>query len=109
MKKRIAALLAIYALAIVLTSLLWPMPWILSGCLLLIGAAMLYRWHGKADLLSYAVAFFLGPIGEAVAVRAGAWAYARPVLLVPAWLPPLWGIAGLFLRRVCESVNQQKR
>jgi hypothetical protein len=104
MKKRIAALLGIYALSILLTCVLWSSPQALSGCLLVIGAGMLYRWHSKADLLSYSAAFLLGPLGEAAAVRAGAWTYAKPVILIPAWLPLLWGVAGLFLKRVCESV-----
>jgi len=39
-----------------------------------------------------------GPTAEGIAIAAGAWTYAGPSQLagVPAWLPPLWGLAGLF-------------
>jgi hypothetical protein len=105
MKKQIAALLSIYALCIVLASLLWSSPVILSVCFLLIGISMLYRWHSKTDLLFFSVAFLVGPLGEAVAVRSGAWTYSKPIFLIPLWLPLLWGIAGLFLKKFCESLT----
>lgn len=104
MNRRTAALLGIYALSVLLTCVLWASPLVLAVCLLVIGAAMLFRWHTATDIVSYSAAFLLGPLGEAAAVRAGAWTYARPALLIPVWLPLLWGIAGLFLKRVCESV-----
>jgi len=105
MKKQISALLSIYALCIVLACLLWSSPVFLSGCFLLIGVSMLYRWHSKTDLLFYFVAFTLGPLGEAVAVRSGAWTYSKPIFLIPLWLPLLWGIIGLFLKKLCESLT----
>ena len=105
MTKTIVALLSIYALCIVLASLLWSSPVILTGCYILIGVLMLYRWHSKTDLLFFFVAFLVGPLGEAIAVRSGAWTYAKPIFLVPLWLPLLWGIAGLFLKKLCESLT----
>ena len=104
MKKQIAALLLTYALCIALASFLWSHPIILSACLVLIGVFMLRRWHSKADLLFYSVAFLLGPLGEAIAVRSGAWSYSKPSFLIPLWLPLLWGIVGLFLKKLCESL-----
>jgi hypothetical protein len=104
MKKQIAALLLIYALCIALVSFLWSHPISLSACLVLIGVLMLRGWHSKTDLLFYSVAFLLGPLGEAVAVRSGAWSYSRPSFLIPLWLPLLWGIVGLFLKKLCESL-----
>ncbi len=111
MKKQIAALLSVYALCIALASFLWPQPILLSACLVLIGVLMLYRWHSKTDLLFYFVAFLLGPFGEAVAVRSGAWVYAKPSFLIPLWLPLLWGIVGLFLKKLCEllATNESNR
>ena len=107
MKKQIAALLLIYALCIGLATLLWSSPIILSGCLVLIGALMLRRWHSKTELLFYFVAFCLGPLGEAIAVRSGAWVYSKPIFLIPLWLPLLWGIVGLFLKKLCESLAKK--
>jgi uncharacterized membrane protein YoaT (DUF817 family) len=104
MKKQIVALLLIYALCIALASFLWSYPIILSACLVLIGVFMLRRWHSKTDLLFYSVAFLLGTLGEAIAVRSGAWSYSKPTFLIPLWLPLLWGIVGLFLKKLCESL-----
>ena len=107
-KKQIIGLLSIYALCIALTSLLWSHPITLSGCLVLIGVLMLHRWHSKTDLLFYSVAFLLGPLGEAIAVRSGAWMYAKPAFLIPLWLPLLWGIVVLFLKKLCEALAVRK-
>ena len=66
MKRQIVALLSVYALCILLVSLLWPRPTVLSACLALISLSLLYRWHIRRDLLFYSVAFVLGPVGEAM-------------------------------------------
>jgi hypothetical protein len=69
---------------------------------------MLFRWHTQADLLFYFAALSFGPLGEAISVWSGAWAYSRPSFLIPLWLPLLWGIAGLFLKRFCDSLVSRK-
>ena len=104
MKKQIIGLLSIYVLCIALTCLLWSHPVVLSACFVLISVLMLYRWHSKTDLLFYFVAFLLGPLGEAIAVRSGAWMYAEPSFLIPLWLPLLWGIAVLFFKKLCGAL-----
>jgi len=65
---------------------------------------MLHRWHSKGDVLFYSIAFLLGPLREAILVRSGAWVYAKPSFLIPLWLPLLWGIVVLFLKKLCESL-----
>jgi hypothetical protein len=78
------------------------------GCFVLIGFLMLRRWHNKTDLLFYAIAFLLGPLGRAIAVRSGAWIYAKPSFLIPLRLPLLWGIVLLFLKKFCEALAGEK-
>ncbi len=107
MKKRIFGLLLIYALCIVLTSFLWSHPLVLGACFVLISVFMLYRWHTKGDVLFYFIAFVLGPLGEAILVHSGAWMYTKPSFLVPLWLPLLWGIVVLFLKKLCESLMSE--
>jgi hypothetical protein len=58
-----------------------------------------------ADVFSYATAAVLGPLGEAVTFHYGAWTYAKSSLLIPIWLPLLWSVAGLFLRRFTWTVT----
>ena len=67
---------------------------------------MLWPWHRRSDVFFYAAGFVLGPLGEMMAVHFGAWQYAKPFFLVPIWLPFLWGIAGLFVKRLCETLLQ---
>lgn len=104
MTKDIAVQLSIYAGCIAVVSQLWQRPFALLAALVFISAAMLWKWHSRMDLAFYALAFFLGPVGEAVAVWYGVWEYGRPLLLVPVWLPFLWGIVAMFMRRLAEAV-----
>jgi hypothetical protein len=108
MKKRIAGLLSIYALCVALTGLLWSYPIILSACFVVMGILMLYRWHSKTDLVFCSIAFLLGPLGEMILIRSGAWRYAKPIYLIPLWLPLLWGIVVLFLKKLCEALTEKK-
>ena len=104
MKKNLAALVGIYVVCLALVSLLWQRPLVLAGGYGLLSLAMLYKWHTRGDLAFYFVAFVLGPAGEMVAIRFGAWRYAEPFYLIPLWLPLLWGIAALFGKRIVEAL-----
>ena len=108
MKKRLIILAVIYGVCAALASTLWDRPIALSLCYVLIGVFMLSKWHTRNDLLFYSVAFVLGPSAEAVAVRFGAWEYSQPLYLIPVWLPFLWGIVGLFLKKVCEALTARE-
>ena len=104
MRWNLTAQAGIYALIVALVSLLWQKPIVLLLCLLAVSVLMLRRWHSASDLIFYLVAFVLGPIGEIAAVCFGAWEYARPFYVIPIWLPFLWGVVALFLKRVAEVV-----
>lgn len=103
MKKDLALPAVIYILCVTLVSLLWSRPVVLVGLYLAVSVFMLYRWHERSDLIFYGVAFALGPLGEIVAVYFGAWRYSEPLYYIPIWLPFLWGIVALFLKKICES------
>jgi len=104
MKKQLIIQIVIFALAIGLTSLLWRRPVVLTICLALLSATLLYKWHAKSDLVFYFVPFFLGPLAEGIAIYFGAWQYSKPLVLIPIWLPVLWGIASLFMKKMCEII-----
>jgi len=104
MKSMLAVEIGIYALSVALASILWRNPVILALCYILISLFMLYRWHTKSDLIFYFAAFVLGPIGEFVATHFGAWKYSKPTFLIPIWLPFLWGIALLFMKKFSETL-----
>jgi hypothetical protein len=104
MRRDLLVEIAIYVSSIVLASLLWRAPYLLAVGFLLVSVFALYRWHTRSDLLVYLIGFILGPTGEAVAVYFGAWQYSKPLFLIPIWLPFLWGITALFLKRLAETL-----
>jgi hypothetical protein len=103
MKKQLTMLVGIYALSIALTASLWSKSVVLTLCLALLSIFMLYKWHTKSDFAFYFVPFVLVPAGEIVAVYFGAWQYSKPLYLIPTWLPLLWGIAALFMKKMVET------
>ena len=65
---------------------------ILSLCL----AMVLWKWHGRSDLIGLIVIASLGSVAEVLFVRFGVWQYANPSCLgVPIWFPIAFGLAGL--------------
>jgi uncharacterized membrane protein YoaT (DUF817 family) len=78
------------------------LPGLLLACYLAVSILMLSQWHSPRDLIYYGVAFVLGPVFEAATVHFGAWQYSEPLYLIPIWLPLLWGIMAVFLKKVCE-------
>jgi hypothetical protein len=109
MKKELAFELGLYALCIALVGSLWHEPAILTACYIAISIVALAKWHSKSDLLFYFITFVLGPVGESVAIYRGAWEYAKPVYLIPSWLPFLWGICALFLKNISETILKSSK
>ena len=104
MKKELGIELGIYVICISLTSFLWEKPIILAFCCLFISILMIYKWHDKIDLVIYFVGFILCPLGELVVVYFGAWEYSKPLYLIPIWIPFLWGIAALLIKKLSETI-----
>jgi hypothetical protein len=96
--------IVIFALAIGLTSTLWNQPIVLIISLAVLAAIQIYKWHTKSDLVYFSVPVVLGPLAEGIAIYFGAWQYSKPLYLIPVWLPVLWGIAALFMKKICEII-----
>lgn len=108
MKKELVVVVGIYILSVALVCSIWQRPIVLSLCYICISIFMLYRWHRRSDLIFYFIAFFLGPVGEIFAVYFGAFKYSKPFYLIPLWLPFLWGIAALFVKKTFETVKSMR-
>jgi hypothetical protein len=88
------------------TSLLWQKPFQLTLVLASISAFMLLVWKSKEDLYLYAIVAVSGAIAEAVAIAFGVWKYTLPNFAgIPAWLPLLWGLAAVFIRRIAFEIH----
>jgi hypothetical protein len=106
MKKELVFELCIYIVSIILVGIFWHKPAILTIFYVVISVIMLTKWHEKSDLTFYFVAFILGPIGEVFAIYLGAWQYTKPFYLIPIWLPLLWGISALFIKKLSETLSK---
>ncbi len=101
----LALLILVYGLCITLVSAFWPDPVKLTGCYVVVIIITLLKWHTKADLVAFAAGAILGPLGEVVGVHYGAWTYAQTNLVIPMWVPLLWGIAGFFIGRLTWTIT----
>jgi uncharacterized membrane protein YoaT (DUF817 family) len=112
MKKELVFELSIYVISLILVVALWSRPVILMICCGVISLTILLQWHTNRDIFIYWVAFILGSIAELIAVYFGAWKYTKPSYLIPLWLPFTWGIAGLLIKNISETLlkigNKQK-
>ena len=61
-------------------------------------------WHEKHDIIFFLVGAILGSLGELVCVNYGVWRYENPSFLgIPIWLPFVWGLSAVFIKRVSET------
>ena len=100
--------LTIYIGSVAAVSLLWARPQVLFLACFFITGIMFIRWHTRADLAVYLVAALLGTLADLLAVSRGAWAYGMVEKLVPFWLPLMWGIAGLLIKRISTGLARAR-
>lgn len=85
--------------------LLWPHHWILTAVYAGVSIYLLATRWSSGTVAYYCVAFVLGPTAEYYAVLQGAWTYTSGPFTLPVWLPFGWGIAGVIVRSVGDSVT----
>lgn len=102
MKKELLIGFGIYMLCVALARFLWDYSIVLTLCYFFLSIVVLYRWYTKTNLILYFVAFVLGPLGEVMVIQGGAWAYSDPFCFIPVWLPFVWGIAALVMKKLSE-------
>mgnify|MGYP001572678330 CR=1 FL=1 len=108
-KKAVKALiyqLVIYALAVLIVSLFWKNnPFTFAALVALLILIFSLR-RSSRDLLVFLIAVLAGSLGEIVCIALGIWNYTNASFLgIPLWLPLLWGIAGIMLLRISETVH----
>ena len=102
--------LIIYVLAVLIVSLFWEnnfSTFVLLAALFILIFSLSYS---SRDLLVFLIAGIAGPLGEIVCLFLGIWNYSNPSFLgMPLWLPLLWGISGVMLLRISETVYRLAR
>ncbi len=98
--------MSVLALGTLLSIVFFWRDWILAVVLLVLLGLLMMVIEGKWDsVLLYFIAFIFGSLSEIVAVHFGAWDYTLPQFAgISAWLPFVWGNAGLFMRRANEFI-----
>lgn len=93
-------------LTVVSVSLFWETPVRLALFLVALSAALLSFWGSREDVYLYAISAACGALAEAFAIGFKAWAYPKPDMIgIPVWLPFVWGIAGVFIKRTSLEIH----
>ncbi|MGD0090543.1 MAG: hypothetical protein ABSE73_11540 [Planctomycetota bacterium] len=84
---------------------------LLTGLLIATGAVLAVRfWRRSPVIILYLLGAILGPLGETIGVRSGAWQYSSPTFLgIPLWLPFAWGTMTVLIRAVSDTVTKMAR
>ncbi|MFP4119057.1 MAG: hypothetical protein ACLFTH_03300 [Candidatus Woesearchaeota archaeon] len=73
--------------------------------LVLLAALMLLVRRSLAELLLFISCGLGGALAELVAIFHGTWYYSTQHFYgIPFWLPVLWGVAAIFIKRVYEDI-----
>ena len=89
-------------LSLVVVILGWKYVWVTAIILVCLAAINILFIRTKSErkiaLSIFLIGLLWGPLSEMSAILAGAWDYSLVNIagMVPAWLFPLWGSAGLF-------------
>ncbi len=94
------------AISLLSVSYYWSEPVLLTVFLIMLSSLMLLVWRSKEDLVLYVTCGTLGAMAESFAIGFGTWFYAFPNFKnIPYWLPFLWGMAALFIKRISFEIH----
>ncbi len=102
---RALALFALYLGVVLFAGLFWDRPLLLVGLYVAMSALALWAWGSREVVAIFFAGFVLGPAGEILAVRLGAWEYTSAGGLVPIWLPLAWGLTSIFLLKLSHTMT----
>jgi len=92
--------LTFFCFWLLLISLLWTKPLILTIILAIICGVYFLFFREKQGLYFFIAAGLFGPIGEAIVSANGLWTYhGQTIFGIPYWLPLAWGITAVALHK----------
>ena len=99
---------AIFAACAAEIALCHGSPLLLTGVLIATGAVLgASFWRRIPVIILYLSGAILGPLGETIGVRSGAWQYSSPMFLgIPLWLPFAWGAMTVLIRAVSDTITK---
>ncbi|NIM47244.1 MAG: DUF2878 family protein [Candidatus Aenigmarchaeota archaeon] len=99
------SLIIIFSISFV--ALLWRDVVLLTAALLILAIFSLRHFHKKNDVIIFFMGAITGASAELVCIYFGAWKYTNPTYLIPLWLPVLWGIAAIVIRRFAVEIDKR--
>jgi len=105
LEETIVALIAILSVSFV--ALLWRNVLLLTTSLLIMSILALLHFHHKHDVITFFLGVVTGAVSESLCIYFGAWMYTNPTYLIPLWLPVLWGLAALVIRRFSLELDMK--
>jgi hypothetical protein len=102
--------IGVIALTVLIIINLWPDNLIATTLLLILSAITIFHWRTHSDIFHFVVPAILGPLAESICIFYGAWTYSNPTLIIPIWLPLVWGLAGISIGRLVDYfINKRRR
>jgi len=108
-KRELCLEAAIFAACAAEIALCHGSPLLLTGMLIATGAVLgASSWRRIPFIILYLIGAILGPLGEMIGVRSGAWQYSSPTFLgIPLWLPFAWGAMTVLIRAVSDTLTRR--
>jgi hypothetical protein len=100
--KTLIVIFFIFMMTVTIMSFLWRDNLLTTAALTFLSIGILMFWNNLEDIFRYSVFAIGGPTIEAVCIYFGAWFYSNPTLLIPIWLPIVWGLAGITAGRLTD-------
>lgn len=91
-----------------LVIMFWQNNILLTSLLLLLSVLVfVFLWKDKKGIITFLVGAFFGGVMEAICIYFNVWSYSNPTYLIPMWLPVLWGMTALVLRRFTLIIEKR--
>jgi hypothetical protein len=97
--------LAVYGLLIAMVVGLSRWNGILTLLLTILLFVVLSYWHAKEDIYFVVAGGIIGPLMELIGTSVGAWHYSNPTWYIPVWLPLVYAVFAVVVRRTAVLVN----
>ena len=98
---------ALFAYGVGATAWCYERPVLLTLLWVVAVVPALAVWRGWSAVRLFVLGAIVGPTAEAIAVSAGAWAYAHPSFLgIPLWLPLGWGVVVLLIKGIADTMGK---
>jgi hypothetical protein len=106
----LAFYLVAFVAGVMVVSLMHENNLLLTSALVVVMLLVLKFLFSKDETVLMIISGVLGPLGETIAIYFGTYQYTNPNLfLIPSWLPFLWGLAVVTLKKITENIITIKK